>query len=348
LNSEFDVKEFDRNTSNPEEYRRLATFQNRIQAEAMPGEPPRPVEHFEAEFRHAPEAFGLRVWKVGAADDTIVALGWVAAPLLEGNLHLAQFGIQVLPEWRRRKLGTALLRSVVDLAREKERRLLVANTRSTVPSGEAFMARLGAEVGLRVYRNQLKIEDVDRDLLRRWQEQARERASEFRLGLWEGRYPEDQIDAILELRKALNSMPTGDLDVGDLESWTADQLREFDDALEARGDDRWTMYAREVSTGKLVGYTEMLFTTGRPEVAEIEATAVVEACQKRGLGRWLKAAMMDKLLRERPQVRLIRTGNAQANAPMLKINDELGFKPLMASAFWQLPLDLAQAYLDSQ
>jgi mycothiol synthase len=63
------------------------------------------------------------------------------------------------------------------------------------------------------------------------------------------------------------------------------------------------------------------------------------------LGRWLKATMLDKILNERPQVKFIRTGNADNNAAMLKINHELGFQPYMSNTLWQLETLQVQQYL---
>jgi len=74
---------------------------------------------------------------------------------------------------------------------------------------------------------------------------------------------------------------------------------------------------------------------------------VLPEFQNRGLGRWMKTAMLQKVLRERPQVTKIRTGNADSNAPMLKINHELGFKPYISTYAWQVELAQVQAYLDS-
>lgn len=52
--------------------------------------------------------------------------------------------------------------------------------------------------------------------------------------------------------------------------------------------------------------------------------------------------MLDKVLRERPQTRHVRTNNAVQNEPMLKINRELGFKPYRSEFVWQI--DTAQGW----
>ena len=83
-------------------------------------------------------------------------------------------------------------------------------------------------------------------------------------------------------------------------------------------------------------------------LAQQGMTAVDPAYRNRGLGRWLKAAMLEKLMRERPQVRYVRTGNADSNAPMLKINQALGFKPYSSNTQWELTRDGIEAYLVSR
>ena len=55
--------------------------------------------------------------------------------------------------------------------------------------------------------------------------------------------------------------------------------------------------------------------------------------------------MIDKVLRERPEVALVRTGNANENAPMLKINTEMGFKPYRAATMWQVATEKVDTYL---
>ena len=53
------------------------------------------------------------------------------------------------------------------------------------------------------------------------------------------------------------------------------------------------------------------------------------------LGQVGKAAVLQRLRDERPEVERVRTGNAFSNAPMLAINDALGFRVISAQTEWQ-------------
>ena len=105
--------------------------------------------------------------------------------------------------------------------------------------------------------------------------------------------------------------------------------------------------ARERASGLFAGFTEVTWHPNRPEILYQEGTGVLPEFQNRGLGRWMKAAMLDQVLGERPQIRRVRTGNADSNAPMLKINIELGFKPYISVRVWKVALTQVEAYLDS-
>jgi len=208
------------------------------------------------------------------------------------------------------------------------------------------MRRLGAEVGIAEAINQLELDDLNHELLERWTNRAQERASDFELGVWEGPFPEEDIDAIVQLLEAMNTEPRDNLDLEDFH-WTAEQLRQDEATHEQRKIERWTLYARHVETGDLAGYTMVFWNPREPETLGQADTGVFPQYQQRGLGRWLKAAMMEKVLRDRPQVKRIRTDNANSNAPMLKINHELGFKLYKTFVVWQVEVEKASAYLQS-
>ena len=55
--------------------------------------------------------------------------------------------------------------------------------------------------------------------------------------------------------------------------------------------------------------------------------------------------MMKKILEERPEVKFVRTGNANSNAAMLKINKEMGFKSYISNTVWQVETAQVEKYL---
>jgi GNAT superfamily N-acetyltransferase len=67
-------------------------------------------------------------------------------------------------------------------------------------------------------------------------------------------------------------------------------------------------------------------------------TAVDPTHRNKGLGRWLKAAMLQRLLDERPEVANVDTWNAGSNEPMLAINVALGFRPVKYYNARQIPV----------
>jgi GNAT superfamily N-acetyltransferase len=91
--------------------------------------------------------------------------------------------------------------------------------------------------------------------------------------------------------------------------------------------------------------TEVTWSPNRPGILEQGFTGVSPEFRNKGLGCWLKAAMLDKILSRLREVRIVRVNNAKSNAPMLKINRALGFRPYLASAIWQVELDSVQKYL---
>lgn len=206
------------------------------------------------------------------------------------------------------------------------------------------MRRLGGEMALSIHVNQLDVHEVNRDLIRQWQERAPERAADFELLLWIGEVPEEHLEAFVRLQEAMNLAPRGSLRVEDFHT-TPERVRIHEQAERERGDQRWRYVARQRETGALAGYTEVIWHPNRPHLLQQGDTAVLSSFQNRGLGRWLKAVMLEKILRDRPSVRFIRTGNAFENAPMLKINDELGFKRYQSFYIWQVELAQVEAYL---
>jgi GNAT superfamily N-acetyltransferase len=341
----WNVLPFDRMNASSEEYAAICRHFNALRKEHLPDDPPTPVEEVIQNLTHIPSFVEIFFWTVwDAARTEIVGHSHVVIVHTDENQHMAQFEISVLPGFRRQGIGRTLLAPVAEQAERENRRLLMTSTNDHAPAGEAFMTRIGGKKGLEAHTNQLRIDDLDRGLLAGWLEQGNHNLEQFELGFWDGAYPEDEIQAIAELYDLTNQQPLGELEVEDVHM-TPDQIRQMEQHSFARGNQRWTYYLIDHSNGKFVGYTETVWNPNRPEILRQDMTGVFPQYRGRGFGRWLKAVMLDKVLRERPEVKYVRTGNADTNAAMLKINKELGFQPYIADSLWQVELLKVQQYL---
>lgn len=344
-NSDFQIQTLNVRDASQAEYAALNRHTNRIRLERLPNDPPIPLQETINNLQSLPPFVDVPMWVVWTSDQSeIVAMGDLVLIRMEDNQHLAQFDLSVVADHRRKGLGRRLFALIAEAAQRENRRLLMTNTVDRLPGGQAFMTRIGAKKGLETHTNQLVIADLKTGLIDDWLVRGGALNEQFELGLWEGSYPEEKIQTIVELYDLTNQQPLGDLDVEDMHM-TAEQLRQVEQNIFARGYQRWTFYVVERATGKFAGYTENIWNPNRPEVHLVEMTGVFPEYRGKGLGRWLKAAMLDKIIKARPEVKYVRTGNADSNAAMLKINHELGFKPYMAEAIWQVEIEKVLEYL---
>jgi ribosomal protein S18 acetylase RimI-like enzyme len=242
------------------------------------------------------------------------------------NRHRAKLGVEVLPAHRRSGLGRHLLALVTEAAVAADRTVVQTWTTTGGP-GAAFADAHGIEAEDELELNRLHVRRVDVALLDRWVARARERAGDHDLVGWDGVCPEDLRTRFAAVRQVMDTAPQTRDHVD--EAFTVDRLDELERARLAEGLPWWTLCARHRPTGALVGYTEVQLSEDEPSLAYQGDTAVDPAHRDLGLGRWLKAAMLRRILAERPVVEVLDTYNAGSNDAMIAINRELGFRVVL-------------------
>jgi GNAT superfamily N-acetyltransferase len=275
--------------------------------------------------------------------DVLAGVALMDVPQLD-NRHSVGVDVRVHPARRRRGVGTALVEEVARRARADHR--TVVNAMIEVPTeqvathpGGAFARAQGFEATLLANRRHLAL-PVDPGRLaglRRDVSLARG-VDEYETITFVSPWPEEYTEDHCAMERRMSTdAPSGDAQTEE-EVWDAARIAENDDLLAAQGLTKLTAVARHIGSGRLVAFSEVVFSETRPTEAWQWATLVVPEHRGHRLGLAVKLANLDFLATALPTARLVITGNAQGNAPMIDVNDLLGFEIVATGTFWQKAL----------
>jgi len=305
----------------------------RIDQERVPEDPVKPDDVYARQITAAPPHARLFFW--GArADGVLVGGAYLLLPD-QDNVHLGWTGVLVVPDARRRGIGRKLLRTVAERAAVDGRAVLVGDTSDRLPSGAAFARAVSADRGLETHTNQLDVRALKPELIHRWIEASRSKAAGYHTAWVDWANADDTtIGQVAQAYEAMNDMPKGDI-AFEAEHWDVARTRDRYAFFVNMGFEVWTAVAIHDATAAGVGFTEINLTPQVPEIVQQQGTAVTPAHRGHALGMWLKAAVLERLVRERPKAQFIRTGNADVNEAMLRINTKLGFRAAWSTTIWQ-------------
>lgn len=339
------IERIDDLRSRPEaELREYAELIRAVEHERVPEDPPTPVEVFLSRFRNPPPMARRTEWLARTAEGELIGRAYQFRFETEENPHLREVAIEVRADHRRRGLGNRLFAELVRAAGDGPEIVITLDTSDRIGAGEEFARRIGAQKGLEQHMNQLAIADVDPAMLRAW---ASLSPAGYRLVWIDGDVPNELMPSVVAAYEGMNLAPRGGMRMNDWRE-TPERIREWDELRRRTGGERRLLLAIDDATGETAGYTETLFDPRVPHLVRQHGTAVLPAHRGQGIGKWVKALMLERVLAERPTARLVRTGNADVNAPMLSINTRLGFKPAWAKTWWQLPLADARRYVEER
>lgn len=336
--SQHRIEEFDPATAADDDFRARWELDVVLTREQEPEDPITPFDKYRQRMVDTPSYQRPKHWTVWDAERTrAIGLATLELEYTESNRHLAWCWGGLLPEVRRRGIGTELAGCIAEAATIDGRTILgVGSIEGT--AGDDFAVALGFEKKATERKSRLAIGGLDRPMLEHWVERAAERAADYELVGFDDRCPDEFLEPYVALYHVTNTAPRDDLDMED-EVMTPERWREREEKSLANGDRCWILLARQRETGELAGFTQLFFAPYSDDVAWQGWTAVHPDHRDKGLGRWLKAANCLRLLDERPAVAYVDTWNAFSNAPMLGINIEMGFELLRGYNEWQVPTE---------
>ena len=101
------------------------------------------------------------------------------------------------------------------------------------------------------------------------------------------------------------------------------------------------------SDGSISGMTDVSWYPYRRKMLEQQFTGVRPDARGRGLGKWIKAAMLLHVRDLYPDAEWVVTENAESNGPMLKINRTMGFKSYRTAVEYQTTRDQMESRIRS-
>jgi GNAT superfamily N-acetyltransferase len=315
-----------------------------VEQDLWPGLAGFSLRDIQAFARHRGQYWRYEGLAAGEPGGPILGVGTMETALRD-NLHSAQVMVGVHPARRRHGVGTAIVQEMCRLASADGRHVL--NSVVEVPRDEAedhpsihFASSVGFEERLpgNVRHLAVPVDPALLDELRAVVTNARG-ASDYRTFTFEAPWPDEYLEDECELlRRMSTDEPSGDADREE-EVWTLDRLREQDGLRAARRNSALAAVALHRPSGRLVAFSELELADDTPHQAWQENTIVDPAHRGHRLGLAVKLANLDFLAEHAPDVRTIRTSNAQENAPMIAVNDMLGFEIVGAGMFWQKQLE---------
>ena len=247
----------------------------------------------------------------------------------------------VARQHRRRGIARTLAQSLHAFMRDHGKSM--ATVKANLPEGHAFLAATGAIPKLRSMENRLEFGTLDWTMLAAWQAQVATANPPLRWEIHPGRVPMERLaELIRPMTRLINEAPLGELDIPPIrydlvayEAWYAE--------MDRRGGEH---YLVALNAGDaLVAVCDASWDQRFPDRVYQALTAVAAPWRGKGLAKAVKAAMLLALRQRRPEVTMLITTNAQANAPMLSINRRLGFEVHREECTYQIGQAALAAFL---
>ena len=253
------------------------------------------------------------------------------------NKEFGWLDIFIVDSYRRQGTGTKFAKQAI-LAL-KELGVTKIDAGSVSQNGQRFLEQLGATLKSKFSDRNLDLNTMNWSIADDWLEIRNKLPDkwsiEFHVEISDN-FIEQVIDVshdiVCELR-AMSSYEFVSTRESEIKDW-----KEFARWVEKTGE-KYSCFLIKDDSGKVVGYTEGGFRNDNPSQFQQYVTGVTKSKRGLGLGKLLKALMLDYIRREHPEVQKISTGSNDLNDPMHGINNILGFTPGLTRSNYRLEID---------
>jgi GNAT superfamily N-acetyltransferase len=230
------------------------------------------------------------------------------------------------------------------LAMADEYQTRVIGLYSEEADGIAALEHIGAEVKQLERRSRLDFGSVDWEMVERWVRELAERSPGTRLEMYADKMPDEFLEEYCAARTVLmNLMPWDDLEHGDIVVVPED-FREMYARLAFTNSEHHTLISREPD-GSITGITDVSWRPSAPDQVSQWFTGVHPDARGRGVGKALKARMLQYVHERYPQAVWMSTENSSTNGAMLAINTALGFREHRIGRAMQIERDALARFL---
>lgn len=345
---EYEIRPVDMENASDEDWAAFHRFSCETIGELFPEQPLPSAEVIKADMINNMLFNNVSAFNVVTKDEPTEWVAWLRcthykedSPSYPGNEEFCRIHLTVHERHRKKGIARKLIAEAYEHALDRNKTQFTGNLLNH--ASRELLRKIGGKEALAFRVSHLKMDDVDWDLMEQWVKEGSQRSPtssiEFHIGIPDS-ILEDYCNVYTEV---LNQAPRDELTVGD-HIFTPEEWRIREDKVREKGQ-TWISALVKEQNGDISGLTDVGYEPSTPTILHQYLTGVQEKYRGRGLGKWLKGAMLLKIRDEFPEVEVVSTSTATSNEPMLAINERMGFQLIRESYAYQVDVQKVKEYL---
>lgn len=349
---EFDIHPFNPSEASEDQWQSLLVFMKKYHELIRPNDPREPDEIRKKGLIMQYENPELDLFLHGLSlpgDKTLFGLYMYAyftpeSPSYENNKYLAITDITILPKYRQNGVASKLMADLYPKLIKEEKHVLISNSEEAV--AKDVIAKFGGIVAQLNIENRVYMKDVDWEMISKWSQEGIKKSPNTKL-IFNDVIPDNIIEEYAKMfTETMNQIPRDELDISDMTA-TPKTIRKEEEDRKAINRIKVGVLTIE-DNGDISSLSELIYSPTNNTLMQVGLTSTHEKYRGKGLGKWVKAETLLKVKNEYPSVEYISTHNATSNAPMLSINERIGFKKHKEAITVQITTEKLGAYLKSK